>query len=202
MAEAGALTNKMDTNKNEDVNGAYQNEDVLWHQHSNKLLIKLMEYFKPGVPVVDLGCGHNWYSNTLKFLGYDSTGVDAVRLNGIDHCLDVTNPNEFIDSRLFLPEPYNVISLEVGEHIPANKAEGYFKTLTSFQGDICMSWAVKGQPGIGHINCQNNDWVINEMYLRGYAIDHLKTAELRHAVRDCHCSWFKNTLMYFIPRVK
>lgn len=60
-----------------------------------------------------------------------------------------------------------------------------------------MSWAIEGQAGIGHINCRNNDWVINQMKIRGYKLAYNKTESLREAVKDCHCTWFKNTLMYF-----
>lgn len=181
-------------------NGGYDAEGVIWHQHSNKLMVMLLKLWPDkNIPIIDLGCGHNFYSNVFKYLGYDSTGVDIVRLNGIDMCLDVTNPSEFIDSRIFLPEPYNVISLEVGEHIPADKADGYLKVITSFKGDIVMSWAVEGQPGVGHINCRNNDWVISQMETRGYKLDLEKTRVLRMAVDGCHCTWFQNTLMYFTP---
>lgn len=194
-----------DEKKNVSTNGAYQNEDVLWHQHSNKLLIELMKYFISTTPVIDIGCGHNWYANVLKVLGYSALGVDRTWFPGVDVILDITNlVKESIDKRFIdgAPAKWNVLSLEVGEHIPAELAGKYLDNVCNFGGDVCMSWAVKGQKGIGHINCQNNDWVINEMYQRGYVLNHAKTAALRHAVRDCHCSWFVHTLMYFIPREK
>ncbi|HXP49877.1 MAG TPA: hypothetical protein VN922_07990, partial [Bacteroidia bacterium] len=71
----------------------------------------------------------------------------------------------------------------------------------SFKGDIIMSWAVEGQAGIGHINCRNNYWVVEQLKKRGYKLDEEKTLSMRLAVADCHCSWFKNTLMYFTPCV-
>ncbi|HXP51386.1 MAG TPA: hypothetical protein VN922_15625, partial [Bacteroidia bacterium] len=61
-------------NKNLATNGGYQNEDVVWHQHSNKLMVKILEYFPKDIPVIDLGCGHNWYCGVLQHLGYDATG--------------------------------------------------------------------------------------------------------------------------------
>jgi hypothetical protein len=60
-----------------------------------------------------------------------------------------------------------------------------------------MSWAVPGQAGIGHINCRSNEWVIEQMAKRGYRFNEERTASLREAVKNCHCSWFRNTLMYF-----
>jgi len=186
--------------KNIGLNGAYQQDDVIWHQHSNKLLVELLNHFTKEVPIIDLGCGHNWYANTLKVLGYRAIGVDNAWYPSLDARVDITIPiKPFIQVPIInsIPEKWNVLSLEVGEHIPSELAAGYLDNVCSFGGDVCMSWAVKGQPGIGHINCQDNFWVISEMNNRGYAIDHIKTACLRHAVRDCHCSWFTNTLMYF-----
>lgn len=183
-----------DETKNVANNGGYTSEDVLWHQHSNHLLIELMKHFKKDVAVLDLGCGHNWYSNTLKFLGYDSMGVDSVKLQGVDVIADITDGQM---QKLFGALKRNVLSLEVGEHIPAELADGYLDNVCMFGGDVCISWAVPGQAGIGHINCQDNKWVIEQMYKRGYAIQPARTEALRAAVANCHCSWFKNTLMYF-----
>ena len=179
-------------NKNLDTNGGYQNEDVIWHQHSNKLMLKILEYFSKGIPVIDLGCGHNWYCGVLEHFGYDAQGVDSVKLKGVDIIADITNP-------LIVRRFMNVISLEVGEHIPNNLSSNYLDNLTSFKGDIIMSWAIEGQDGIGHINCRNNDWVIEQMKLRNYKLDEVKTLSMREAVADCNCSWFRNTLMYFTP---
>jgi hypothetical protein len=173
-------------------NGGYDLEGVIWHQHSNQLMKKILEYFSKYIPVVDIGCGHNFYVSVLNHAGYTAMGCDLVDL-GSKHFLlqDVTKP---------LPDPnsiVNVISLEVGEHLPIELSEGYLNNLTKFKGNVIMSWAIPGQEGIGHINCQPNEWVIDQMLKRGYKIDQQKTNSLREAVINCHCSWFRNTLMYF-----
>lgn len=178
-------------------NGGYDLEGVIWHQHSNKLMVKILEYFPKEIPVIDLGCGHNFYVSVLNYAGYEAIGTDLVNLGS----------NYFYKSDITQQEPVlsfkikrNVISLEVGEHIPIEKSNAYLDNLCSFGGDIIMSWAVKGQAGVGHINCQENQWVIDQMFKRGYWI-HLENSELlRQAVIDCHCSWFRNTLMYFKKR--
>ena len=176
-------------------NGGYEAEGVIWHQHSNRLLKKIIEYFPNNIPVTDIGCGHNFYISILRYLGNKNAwGVDLVDLGSRYFVTqDVTEPVVEID------EISNVISLEVGEHIPEELASNYLDNITAFKGDVIMSWAIPGQEGIGHINCQTNDWVISEMKARGYEIDVERTAELRGAVYDCHCSWFKNTLFYFFP---
>lgn len=177
------------------IKGGYDLEGVIWHQHSNKLMVKILELFPKDIPVIDLGCGHNFYVSVLKYAGYEAIGIDMTDL-GSKHFLQ----KDLTKFPLFNTKDWklsNVISLEVGEHIPYDLHGGYIDNLCSFGEDIIMSWATKGQPGVGHINCQNNDWVISQMLKRGYQLNSQKTKELRSAVDGCHCSWFKNTLMYF-----
>lgn len=179
---------------NENTNGGYDAEGVIWHQHSNKLLVKILEYFSKDVPVMDIGCGHNFYVTVLNYLKYQAIGFDMVDLGSYYfRKQDVTKPLPKLDIKT------NVISLEVGEHIPSELAEGYLNNVAGQGGDVIMSWATPGQLGIGHINCQSNEWVISEMKKRGYLLDSILTDQLRKAVKDCHCSWFVNTLMYFVP---
>lgn len=187
-------------------NGAYDLEGVIWHQHSNKLMVKILELWPDkSIPVVDLGCGHNFYCSVLEYAGYNAIGVDGCNLKGVDLINDVTNPNKFelnchvMDSSFPGELKANAISLEVGEHIPSEKSDAYLDNLTSFGGDIIMSWAVPGQAGVGHINCRPMEWVMDKMLERGYVLEHDKTDELRECVKGCHCSWFVNTLMYFKP---
>lgn len=180
-------------------NGAYDLEGVIWHQHSNKLMVEILKLWpEKNIPVIDLGCGHNFYINVLRYAGYEEVmGVDNVPMRSVDVIADITKPiiHPDQDKRV-----RRVISLEVGEHIPAKLSDAYLNNLTSFGGDIIMSWAIPGQAGVGHINCQTNDWVIEQMDKRGYSINVGKTQQLRTAVIGCHCNWLKNTLFYFIPK--
>lgn len=190
----------------ENNNGAYDLEGVIFHQHSNRLMEKILELWPDkSVPVVDLGCGHNFYCSVLDYAGYKAVGVDGVKMKGVDAQIDITQIDfrkdtlkGYITSWL-LPKnvDINVISLECGEHIPQHLSDAYINNLTSFGGDVIMSWAIPGQPGVGHINCQTNEWVIEQMASRGYNCDWDKSLSLRQSVVECHCSWFKNTLMYF-----
>lgn len=191
-------------------NGGYDLQGCIWHTHSNRLLIKILElWVNKNIPIIDFGCGHNFYMQVLTVAGYKTVGIDSVDMRSKDFILhDVTKPiyigfgeNSIINS----PEPIienskaNILSLEVGEHLPYDKCFGYLDNLTSFGGDVIMSWAVPGQAGHNHINCQSNLWVISQMSQRGYNLDAKLTDELREAVKDCSCTWFKNTLLYFRP---
>lgn len=178
------------------MNGSYDLEGVIWHQHSNKLMKKILEIWPDkSTPIVDLGCGHNFYVSVLQYAGYDAIGLDMVDLGSkYFRNRDITEPCYFSNGRAIKK---NIISLEVGEHLPPEKSDAYLDNVTAFGGDILMSWAVLGQPGVGHINCHDNHWVIQKMKERGYHMDFQMTHDLRQAVVGCHCTWFMNTLMYF-----
>jgi hypothetical protein len=182
------------------MNGGYDLEGVIYHQHSNLLMKKILELWPDkNIPIVDLGCGHNFYVSVLRYAGYWALGYDIVDLGSKYFSQsDCTKPILLTaDDRQV---ETNVISLEIGEHIPYDKCFGYLDNVTSFGGDVIMSWAVPGQAGHGHINCQTNHWVLEKMDNRGYRLDLELTNELRQAVQDCRCTWFKNTLMYFRPK--
>ena len=75
-------------------NGAYDLEGVIWHTHSNRLMVKILELWTDKtVPVVDLGCGHNFYCSVLSYAGYNAVGVDGVKLKGVDIVADITSEN-------------------------------------------------------------------------------------------------------------
>lgn len=173
-------------------NGGYDLEGIIWHQHSNYLVREILNLFPKEAPVIDLGCGHNFYVSILNYAGYDAIGCDNVDL-GSKYFFKA----DIAECSLKNETARNVISLEVGEHIPYEKCDKYLDNVCAFSGDIIMSWAVPDQAGIGHINCQSNEWVASEMLKRNYMIDAEKTLRLRESVKECHCSWFKNTLMYF-----
>lgn len=188
-------------------NGAYQDESIIWHQHSNLLMVEILKYFKKDTTVIDLGCGHNFYCNVLRKFGYHTISFDGNILTDEVIEFDITS-NELIEGvDEIINSPFernhfietNVICLEVGEHIPYEKSINLLNNITEIanKGDVLMSWAIPGQAGIGHINCQSNLWVIEQMEKRGYRLDEEKTASLRKILQRCHCSWFQNTIMYF-----
>jgi tryptophanyl-tRNA synthetase len=42
---------------------------------------------------------------------------------------------------------------------------------TSSTKYLIISWAIEGQGGDGHVNCRNNDYVINEISKRNFHYD-------------------------------
>lgn len=170
--------------------GYWESMDLIEsHCHDESLMEAMMTLF--GLTAYDIGCGDGSYTRTLIENGIACQGMDGSPLtpqitNGLCTVMDFSEPQD-------LPEVDTVLSLEVGEHIP-QEYEQIFLDNICVARRVILSWAVEGQAGNGHVNCRNNDYIINEMKCRGYAYNTQASAELRAAST---LPYFKNTLMVF-----
>ena len=154
----------------------------------------LLGFFREeGGSVVDLGCGSGSYTkylrdNEIACDCYDGNPHTEDMTNGLCKCLDI--------SKKINIKTYDwVMALEVGEHIPKEYEDDFIYNLhTHNKKGIVVTWAVKGQGGIGHVNCQNNDYIKKIFANLGYSNDIKTETELR-AVSQVQ--WFKNTIMIF-----
>lgn len=144
--------------------------------------------------IVDFGCGPGRYvksfiKSNLNCIGYDGNPNTPDYTGGICQVLDLSenfNLHKKFDC---------VISLEVGEHIPKKYEQIFIDNITRHTEDLLIiSWAVPGQGGDGHVNCQTNQYIIEELQSRGFTIDLALTNRIRNA---SSLSWFKNTLLVF-----
>ena len=176
------------------ITGIYTEEDVrCGHLFSHKLCKAITTIFKPDIPIIDLGCGLGTYIDEYNTLGYKAIGVDGISVpthssNIVIH--DLTQPLDL--------EVYgNVLCLEVGEHIPAEFEDillnNIFKHCSQY---IILSWAVENQMGIGHINCKNNNYIINKVVQNNFIYEEKLTQYLRSNIEDC-CNYFRSTIMVF-----
>lgn len=164
------------------------------HQHSQALSAFLQNYLPEDQPVIDFGCGQGYYLGQLEQLGYKCHGVEGYPLNNFQcsrvHIHDLTQP---ID----LGIRGSVLSLEVGEHLPASAQDTFMHTVTSHcTGALIFSWAEVGQPGLGHINCRHQHEVIADVESRGFRLHRTTTDMVRKNIEE-HCSWFQRTLLIF-----
>lgn len=169
------------------------------HKTDEVLAQAIADNFDTPERAADLGCGLGHY---CKFLyeegwevidGYEGTeGIGPYQVWPWIYRLDLTKPIPFV--------PYDfVLCLEVGEHIPRKHEQIFIDNLCrAAEKNIVLSWAVPGQySASGHVNCRENDYVINELAKRGFLLDNDMTKKLREA---CYFNWFKNTLMVFYDR--
>lgn len=177
---------------------SYDLKGYTWHQHSNKLMEAILELWpEKDHKYIDIGCGHNFYIQCLYLHGYANTmGFDRFCVES-EVCTWVEDMQELAAQvKYSIPHKARVLCLEVGEHIAPEESAQFLDIIASC-GDVLMSWAVPGQEGHGHVNCQPNEVIIAEMEARGKVFDPEITQRLRDAVVGCHCTWFVNTLMYF-----
>jgi len=143
----------------------------------------------------DFGCGKGTYLDYFNDIGFENLiGVDGFKLSNYEydniHIHDLTTP-------LDLGRKGNVISLEVWEHIPQEFEGVFIDNLTRhLDGTLVISVAVPGQEGTGHVNCQSNEYVIEQLEMKGCSYDYRLTFAARQNVSN-HCAYFRNTLMVF-----
>lgn len=178
-------------------NGFWEEKNGIGHVHDNKLCDGLIELLKENnfESVVDFGCGMGDYAKKIISSGipcdaYDGNPNTPQLTNGIGNVLDLSL--EFDLHKNF----DCVISLEVGEHIPKNYEKTFIDNICKHTNNLLIiSWAVEGQGGDGHVNCQNNDYIINEITKKGFTYDEKNTLRLRNSVSNA--VWFKETVMVF-----
>jgi len=133
-------------------------------------------------PFVDVGAGYGAYVNYWVSLGASGYGLDGIE--GVDaltygsvRCVDLSKP--LYESKICAEK--TAISIEVGEHIPPSCADVFLDNLCGLASErLVISWAVPGQRGTGHVNCQPPNWVRYQVCSRGFVVSR-RTTELRAA---------------------
>lgn len=175
--------------------GIYTQHDAeIGHLFSAKLCNQLVQIIDKSSLILDFGCGPGKYIEEFKKFGFNAMGVEGFPMS--EH-----NDLNIIHQDLAKPFDLNlkgtVLSLEVGEHIPSEFQNIFLNNIEQHcLKTIILSWAVVGQGGVGHVNCQNNEYIITEMNTRGFKYDEETSHILRSDVED-QCNYFRNTLMVF-----
>lgn len=177
--------------------GFWETTDATGHVHDKSLAEALGSYLliTDHKTVVDFGCGLGDYAKAFMALNLDVEAFDGnpnteTLTKGIGRVLDLSKP-------FYLQKKFDaVMSLEVGEHIPAEFEDVFISNITKHvKKTLIISWAVEGQGGDGHVNCKNNDYIIAQIEERGFKYNKKASTELRKAATNA--SWFSYTLMVF-----
>ena len=167
-----------------------------YHYHDLPLAQSLITFFKnqQAKTIADFGCGLGDYVKAFIKEGIQATGFDGnpctpELTENVGKVLDLSKPITF-------DTPFDwVMSLEVGEHLPQEFETIFIENLhNNNKHGIVLSWAVKGQGGVGHYNEQNNDYVKSKICALGYTNDVESENILRN---NSSLHWFKNTIMVF-----
>lgn len=120
--------------------------------------------------VIDVGCGEGWWAQ--EFAKHCTvTGIDGSEW-GDAHPLG----DRFIQVDLGQPLPalghFDVaVCLEVGEHLPYERAAAFVADLCALADLVVFSAAIPHQTGAGHINCQWQSWWAILFAVHGYTPD-------------------------------
>ena len=167
------------------------------HVHSPELSAWICNFLKGQEhhQLYDMGCGLGNYlldlsNKGFKMLqGYEGSIPKEKVFNNIKQ-QDLTYPFQNVQLG-------NVISLEVGEHIPKDYMPVYLDNISrNCNKYLIMSWAVIGQEGYGHVNCMGNEDVIIEVTKRGFEYLAKESEDARSVVTE-NTWWFKKTILIF-----
>ena len=170
---------------------------------SAKVIVPIvMELLRP-TSVVDVGCGQGlWLSVFAEHSVTDLVGVDgdyvdrqALRIPAdrfVAH--DLATP-------LRLPRTFDlVVSLEVAEHLPPDRAAVFVESLTHLGHAVLFSAAVPRQGGMNHVNERWQDYWAVLFFERGWeAIDCIRWRIWRNG--DVEPWYAQNTLLYVTPEL-
>lgn len=140
--------------------------------------------------VVDVGAGRGAWSSVFAEHGCKVTAVDG------DYVTDPLLPVIPRD----LSEPLDLdgtwdlaVSLEVAEHLPESRAEGFVADLCSLSDAVLFSAAIPGQGGVGHVNEQPPAYWAELFERQGYAV----TGALRWRIwGDARVeNWYRQNLL-------
>ena len=168
------------------------------HVHSDNLSQWIYDFCikKKIQSVTDFGCGLGEYLAKLSPIVNNAIGVEGSipKQAKFEYIIqgDLTTD---LKSKAFTSDL--VISLEVGEHIPAEFMGVYLDNITNHSAKyLITSWAVRGQAGFGHVNCLDNSEIIPEFEKRGFKLLEKDTEKARLIIED-KAHWFRSTLFIF-----
>ncbi len=169
--------------------------------HSAKAIVPtVVELVRP-TSVVDLGCGTGAWLAEFKRCGVaDTVGVDTTQVPTDELEID---PNDFVTTDL--TEPLRLqgyfdlaMSLEVAEHLPAEKSEQFVATLTQLAPVVLFSAAVPYQGGEHHINEQWPSYWVDRFAEQGFvALDPFRRLIWERTDVDW---WYAQNLVLFVQR--
>lgn len=182
----------------DETTGIWQGKDIgCAHMFDPSLAQGISQFFieEKAESVVDLGCGMGIYTMMLKSYGLNCDGFDGnpdtpIVTGGV---CQVQPLHVSFD----LDKQYSwVMCLEVGELVPAEFEDTFIENLVNHAKDgILLSWAVVGQSGWGHVNCQNNDYI--RACIESYDFESDFEAEESLRAQATTCGHFKDTIMVF-----
>lgn len=161
----------------------------------------LLQHCAPVRSAVDVGCGVGTWLAELADKGVaEIQGVDGP---WVEQDLLVIPTDRFLRANLGepvnLPRRYDLaISLEVAEHLPCERAEGFVTMLTGFADQVLFSAAIPKQGGGRHINERWQSWWVELFAARGYDVHDFIRARIWNDEQMPY--WYRQNTLFFSRR--
>lgn len=178
----------------------YSPEELQRSKFSPNLARLLAKTLDRNLPVYDMGCGIGKYAAWLEQEGFVVLGIEghpqarSVAVTPSIASWDLSKP---LPRQILGMPGGSVVSIEVGEHIPAEHAETFVSNLVAMcKSTLLLTWAIRGQGGHRHINELDEQEIVPMVEARGFRLDREKTAEWRKTAGD-DLRWFKRSIYCF-----
>jgi SAM-dependent methyltransferase len=146
--------------------------------------------------IIDVGCGEGWWADAFAQAGCNVLGIDGAQPAGtpladrfVVH--DLTQPLQ----TLMVVGGDLVVCLEVAEHLPEWRAEGFIADLCRLAPLVLFSAAIPGQGGTGHVNEQWPAYWVELFAAQGYRA----SGALRFPIwtKAAVENWYRQNLLVF-----
>lgn len=168
------------------------------HRFDHTLAARIGQLWNP-MQFADVGCGNGRYCAVFKAYGWPVVhgyeGTQDIRSLGVYDDIQTLD----LTKRRWVGIDYDlVMCLEVGEHVPKEHEQVFIDNVCAFASkDLILSWAIPGQGGKGHVNEHGNEYVIKQLWEKGFRWDKGRSNDLRESAS---LRWLKKTLMVFFRK--
>jgi len=142
---------------------------------SAKKIVPFILDLWPSKSVLDIGCGNGSWLSTFRSCGVDHIkGIDGPWVKPDQLLIPSENFKVMaLDKEINVQEQFDIsMSLEVAEHLPAERASSFVASLCNAAPVVFFSAAIPGQGGVNHVNEQWPEYWADLFAEHGYeAID-------------------------------
>jgi SAM-dependent methyltransferase len=172
-------------------------------RHTAHAATRLLACLPSGLPrgrIADIGCGTGtWLATALAEGAEAAYGLegDWVTPDMLDDPRIVFSPHD-LEQSFTLPPVDLALSLEVAEHLSAERAPGFVADLVALAPAVLFSAAIPGQGGVGHVNERWQSWWARLFAAHGYTAHDV----IRPAIwaDDAIPAWYRqNAILYLAP---
>jgi hypothetical protein len=170
----------------------------LYYGDANTFAPRLWRYLveRFGVSsVLDVGCGEGHAVLFFHRMGIFAHGIEGSATNIARAVVPIAR-HDLLGGSYVMPVDL-VWSCEVAEHIAPDKVDHYLDTLANGRV-VAMTHALPGQPGHHHVNCQPQEYWVEHMLRRGYALSPETSLMREIAGREETFNYFQASGLVFL----